>query len=382
MPAHYDVAIIGLGAMGSAAAYHLARRGRRVLGLDQFTPPHTQGSSHGKTRIIREAYFEHPQYVPIVQHAYTCWERLEAESGERLFEKTGGLMIGAPDSRVVSGARTSAELHGLPYEELAAGEVRRRYPALQVAGDMIALLEPRAGMLFPERAIETHLRLATKLGATLRTSETVTSWHAGASDVTVATPGGRYTAERLIIAAGAWLPALAPELTLPLTVERVVMHWFDPRDQAARFVPDRLPIFMVEYAPGLMFYGFPARLEGVKVAKHHQGEQTDPASVVRDVAPEEVDAMRSLTARFLPGLSDAWLRSCVCLYTNTPDQDFVIDAHPGHSQVLIVSACSGHGFKFSSAIGEIAADLVTESRSAFDLTPFRLSRFASTLPQT
>jgi sarcosine oxidase len=375
MPAHFDVAIIGLGAMGSAAAYHLARRGRRVLGLDQFTPPHTKGSSHGKTRIIREAYFEHPQYVPIVRHAYTCWARLEAESGERLFEETGGLTIGAPDSRIVSGARTSAELHGLPYDELSASDVRRRYPALQVTDDMVALLEPHAGMLFPERAIETHLRLATTLGATLRTNESVTRWHAGANDVTLITPNDRYSADHVIIASGAWLPTLVPELTLPLTIERVVMHWFDPGEQSARFSPDRLPIFMLEYAPGLMFYGFPARDEGVKVAKHHQGEPTDAVNVVREVAPEEVDAMRSLIARFLPGLDDAWLRSCACLYTNTPDQDFVIDAHPAHAQVLIVSACSGHGFKFSSAIGEIAADLVTEGRSAFDLTPFRLSRF-------
>ncbi|MPZ17731.1 MAG: N-methyl-L-tryptophan oxidase [Luteitalea sp.] len=375
MPAHFDVAIIGLGAMGSAAAYHLARRGRRVLGLDQFTPPHTKGSSHGRTRIIREAYFEHPQYVPIVRHAYTCWARLEAESGERLFEETGGLMIGAPDSRVVSGARTSAELHGLPYEELSAPEVRRRYPALQLSDDMVALLEPRAGMLLPERAVEAHLHLATACGATLQTNETVTSWQAGANEVTIVTTGGRYMAERLIIAAGAWLAGLAPELALPLTVERVVMHWFDPGEQVAQFVPDRLPIFIVEYAPGLMFYGFPARPEGVKVARHHQGEATDAAGVQRDVAPEEVDAMRSLVARFLPGLGDGWLRSCVCLYTNTPDEGFIIDTHPVHSRVLIVSACSGHGFKFSSAIGEIAADLITEGRSAFDLTPFRLSRF-------
>ncbi|MGH9159454.1 MAG: N-methyl-L-tryptophan oxidase [Vicinamibacteraceae bacterium] len=374
MPAPFDVAIIGLGAMGSAAAYHLARRGRRVLGLDRCVPPHTKGSSHGKTRIIREVYFEHPQYVPLVSHAYTCWERLEAESGERLFEQTGGLTIGAPDSQIVSGARTSAALHNLVCEALSASDVRRRYPALQVPDDMVALLEPRAGMLFPERVIETHLNLAAKHGATLRTNETVTSWRGGADDVKVLTTSGRYEAERLIIAGGAWLPALVPELTLPLTVERVVMHWFDPGERAACFAPNRLPIFMLEYAPGSMFYGFPARPEGVKVAKHHQGEPTDPASVVRDVAPEEVDQMRGLLARFLPGLEEAWLRSCVCLYTNTPDQDFVIDAHPAHPQVLIVSACSGHGFKFSSAIGEIAADLVTEGGSAFDLTPFRLSR--------
>ncbi|MPY87498.1 MAG: N-methyl-L-tryptophan oxidase [Luteitalea sp.] len=382
MSPRFEVAIIGLGAMGSAAAYHLVRRGRRVLGLDRFAPPHTMGSSHGQTRIIREAYFEHPQYVPIVQHAYTCWARLEEESGERLFEQTGGLAIGRPDSGVVAGARASVERHRLPYEELSAAEVHRRCPALQLEEDMVALLEPRAGMLFPERCVEAHLRLAAARGATLRTNETVTAWQPSQDEVTIETTSGRYTADRLVIAAGAWLPTLVPDLALPLAIERAIVHWFDPGEHAVRFVPERLPVFIFEYAAGLKFYGFPARPEGVKVARHHQGELTEAARVRRDVAPEEVAAMRSLLARFLPDLHGAWRGSSVCLYTNTPDDDFIIDAHPEHPQVLIVSPCSGHGFKFSSAIGEIVADLVTDGRSGFDLTPFRLSRFARALPQT
>jgi sarcosine oxidase len=375
----YDVVIAGLGAMGSAAAYHLARRGLRVLGLDRFAPPHAMGSSHGHTRIIREAYFEHPQYVPLVQHAYRCWARLEAESGERLFQQTGGLMIGPPECAVVAGARASALLHRLPFEEMSAADVRRRFPALQPAADTIALLEPRAGILFPERCLATHLRLAAAHGATLRTTETVMAWHAHRDRaVIVDTTSRRVEAGRLVIAAGAWLSALVPELTLPLTIERAVVHWFDPGAHADRFLAEQLPIFIHEYAPRRICYGFPLREEGVKVALHHQGEITDTERVRRDVAPEEIVEMQTLLASFMPDLNGAWRASSVCLYTNTPDEDFIIDAHPMHPEVLIVSPCSGHGFKFSGAIGEIIADLVTEGRTSFDLTPFRVNRFRET----
>jgi sarcosine oxidase len=376
---HFDVIVAGLGAMGSAAAYHLARRGKRVLGIDRFAPPHTQGSSHGHTRIIREAYFEHPQYVPMVQRAYAAWEALERVSGERLFERTGGLMTGRPDSVVVSGARASAERHQLPYEELSAADIRRRFPALHVSDDAIGLLEPRAGMLFPERCVATHLRFAAAHGATLRTNDAVNAWRADVSGVGVkveTASGATYAAERLIVSAGAWAGTLLQDLSLPLTIERAVVHFFEPSRHHERFTSERLPIFIWEYGPGLMCYGFPARDEGVKVALHHQGEKTaDAASVRRDVAESEVVEMRALLERLMPDLNGAWRASSVCLYTNTPDEDFIIDAHPAHPQVLIVSPCSGHGFKFSSAIGEIVTDLVIEGESALDLGPFRLARF-------
>jgi sarcosine oxidase len=379
MRQHFDVIVAGLGAMGSAAVYHLARRGQRVLGIDRFAPPHTLGSSHGHTRIIREAYFEHPQYVPMVQRAYAAWEDLERVSGEHLFERTGGLMAGRADSAVVSGARASADRHKLPYEELSAADIRRRFPALRVADDAVGLLEPRAGILFPERCIGVHLRFAAAHGATLRTNDPVTAWSADVSGVGVkvdTASGGSYTADRFVISAGAWAHALLPELSLPLTIERSVVHWFDPARNHEDFTGrGGLPIFIWEYGPGLMIYGFPARDEGVKVALHHQGERTaDVASVRREVGENEIVEMRALLERLMPDLNGPWRTSTVCLYTNTPDEDFVIDAHPAHPQVLIVSPCSGHGFKFSSAIGEIVTDLVVEGESAFDLTPFRLAR--------
>lgn len=368
--------------MGSAAVYHLARRGQRVLGIDRFAPPHSLGSSHGHTRIIREAYFEHPQYVPMVQRAYAAWEDLERVSGERLFERTGGLMAGRPDSVVVAGARVSADRHKLPYEELSVGDLRRRFPALRVADDAVGLLEPRAGILFPERCIAVHLRLAAAHGATLRTNDPVAAWNADVSGVGVKVEtanGASFTAGRLVISAGAWANGLLPELSLPLTIERSVVHWFDAARNHEDFTSrGGLPIFIWEYGPGLMIYGFPARDEGVKIALHHQGEKTAAvASVRREVGTSEIEEMRALLDRLIPDLNGTWRESMVCLYTNTPDEDFIIDAHPAHPQVLIVSPCSGHGFKFSSAIGEIVTDLVVEGESAFDLTPFRLARLIS-----
>jgi sarcosine oxidase len=381
MPQHFDVIIAGLGAMGSAAAYHLARRGQRVLGIDRFSPPHTLGSSHGHTRIIREAYFEHPQYVPMVQRAYAAWEALERVSGETLFERTGGLMAGRPDSAVVAGARASAERHKLPYEDLSADDIRRRFPALRVADDAIGLWEPRAGILFPERCIGVHLRFAAAHGATLRTNDAVTAWTADVSGVGVKVEtanGGSYSAGRLVISAGAWASELLRDLSLPLTIERAVAHWFDPVRHHEHFTSERLPVFIWEYDPGRICYGFPARDEGVKFALHHQGEKTnDVARVRREVSDGEVAEMRALLERLMPDLNGRWRASSACLYTNTPDEDFIIDAHPAHPQVLIVSPCSGHGFKFSSAIGEVVSDLVGEGESALDLTPFRLARFES-----
>jgi sarcosine oxidase len=244
---------------------------------------------------------------------------------------------------------------------------------------MVGLLEPRAGMLLPEHCIEMHIRLAVAYGATLRGDEMVTSWKAGpnGTGVTVETStGGHYTADRLVMTAGSWMKALMPELSLPLTIERSVVHWFDPETNAEQFVPGRLPIWIAEYAPAKMLYGFPLRREGVKIALHHQGEKTESVDEVRrEVGQEEIDDLRTLIARHMPDLNGRWRSSVVCLYTNTPDEDFIIDEHPRHPQVMVVSPCSGHGFKFSSVIGEIVADHITLGKTAFDLTPFRLSRF-------
>jgi sarcosine oxidase len=374
MPSSHDVIIVGLGAMGSAAAYHLAQRGQRVLGLDRFSPPHTMGSSHGQTRIIREAYFEHPCYVPIVQRAYVLWDELSRTASAPLFLQTGGLMIGAPDSIVFTGAKRSADTHRLPHEVLTAGEVRKRFPALDPGDDMRAVLEPRAGILFPERCVAAHLALAARHGANLCSEEPVVRWSATEHGVEVISTKGTYHAGQMIVSAGSWARELLPDLNPPLTIERQVLFWFEPKTAPRVFYPERCPIHLWQVGTGegrKFFYGFPDLGEGVKVAGHHDGAPVSPDFVSRDVAPGEVDAMRGLLRRFLPQ-ADGPLRSAtVCLYTNTPDEHFWIDRHPAHPQVLIASPCSGHGFKFSSAIGEILADLVTAGRSQFDLGLFR-----------
>lgn len=362
----YDVIVAGLGAMGSAAVYHLARSGVSVLGLDRFRPPHAMGSSHGQTRIIREAYFEHPAYVPIVQRAYALWDELAREAGTELFLQTGGLMIGAPNSAVVAGARLSAETHRLPFELLSATEISRRYPALRPAEGMIGVLEPRAGILFPEKCITAHLQCAKNVE--LRYDEDVLQWKSDGAGVKVQTDKATYHCSRLVLSAGSWMKSLVPEL--PLAVERQVLFWFGAASGGRRH-----PIHLWEHAPGKYFYGFPDIGDGVKVAGHHEGEVTQPDAINRDVAPEEIAAMRRLIAPFLPTVTGPCLDAAVCMYTNTPDGHFLIDTHPVYPEVLLVSPCSGHGFKFSAAIGEIAADWITNRPARFDLSLFRLQRF-------
>ncbi len=371
----FEVIIAGLGAMGSAAAYHLARRGHRVLGLDRFTPPHSFGSSHGQMRIIREAYFEHPLYVPLVQRAYELWAELERECGRTLFRQTGGLMIGPPDGVLVSGAQHSAQLHQLPHTLLSADEMRGRFPALHPTDEMVAVWEPRAGILFPESCIEAHLELARQHGATLQFEEPITKWQADGAGVQVSTSHGDYRADRLLLAAGPWIQTLLADLSLPLMVERQTICWFEPTAHAENFHPDCCPINLWEYAPGRFFYGFPDLGQGVKAAIHHEGEVAEPETVRRTVAPEEIEHIRTFVRRFLPDADGELRHSAVCLYTNTPDSHFLVDFHPQHTPVLIASPCSGHGFKFSSVIGELVADLFLSGQSSFDLRPFRLERW-------
>lgn len=371
MQVTYDVIVVGLGAMGSATACHLARRGMRVLGLDRFSPPHAFGSSHGETRIIREAYFEHPVYVPMVQRAYELWRNLEKESGATLLRETGGVMIGRPDSELVKGARHSAELHGLSREILAASEVRERFPALCLEGDMVAVWEPRAGVLFPDACINAHLVQARRYGAELRSEEAVLRWEPEGGDIRVLTAQGEYRARQLIVTSGAWIGALFPELDLPFLVERQVLFWFDHASTSETFTPERCPVHLWQFDGRRFFYGFPNLGNGVKVAFHHGGETTTVDTVRRDVTPAEVEDIRSVLRRFLPAAHGSLRASTVCLYTNTRDEHFWIDRHPLCPQVLIASACSGHGFKFSPVIGEVLADLVQRKPSRFDLSLFR-----------
>ncbi len=370
----YDVAIAGLGAMGSAAAYHLAKRGERVLGLDRYSPPHDLGSSHGPTRIIREAYFEDPSYVPIVRRAHELWRELQEVSGRDLLLQTGGLMIGRPEDDLVKGSETSARLHELPFEMLSSSELVKRFPGLRPTDDMAAIWDPMAGILYPEACIEAHLTLARAAGADLRFDEPVVDWRAECEGVEVRTTKTSYKAKKLIISAGAWLPALTPDLGLPIEVERQVLFWFEPRSNPALFKAGVCPIFVFDYDGEHHLYGFPDLGEGVKAALMHQGEPSDADTLRRDVDDRDEQAIRSQLERFLPDVVGRRIDAQVCMFTNTPDLHFLIDFHPRHSQVVIASPCSGHGFKFASAIGEILADLVEEGKTRHDISLFGVDR--------
>ena len=360
--------------MGSMAARELARRGHRVTGFDRFHPPHDRGSSHGLTRIIREAYFEHPQYVPLVQRAYDCWKALEAEAGLSLYRPTGGLMIGPPGGVLVTGARTSALTHGLPFEELTAGEVSRRFPFFSPGPGEVGLFEPRAGVLFPEPAIGAALRLAAAAGAALHPGQPLIGWRKtpGESGITVITGQGSYSVDRLVLATGAWMKSELAPLDVPLDITRQPLFWFEVPPRVAGSAA-RIPVFIWEWEPGRMFYGFPDLGDGVKVAIHHEGESVDPDVPRRAAEAEEANALAGVLTNRLSGLGPV-REATTCLYTSTRTGDFVIDRHPHDDRVIIASPCSGHGFKFAPVIGEVIADLVENRPPAFDLGPFRLAR--------
>lgn len=364
--------------MGSAASYHLARRGLRVLGLEQFFPAHDRGASHGKSRIIREAYFEDPAYVPLIQRAYVLWDELQAATGHPLLVITGGLMIGPPDGELVEGALASATQHRLPHELIDADQIRTRFPVMHPGSGIVAVQEPRAGVLFPETCVRAQLDAASAAGAELHFEERVVEWRPAGDGVGVRTDRGRYEAGHLIITAGPWAARVVSDLGLPLNVERNVMYWFRPVRNARAFEPDRFPIYIWEYARGAFIYGFPAfGTDGIKVAHHHSGEFCTPETIRREVSGEEIERIREVVARCVPDANGEFLAAVTCMYTNTPDGHFVIDRHPDHRSVTIACGFSGHGFKFAPVIGEILADLATNGRTDHPIDLFRLSRFTS-----
>ena len=374
----YDVIVAGLGAMGSASVYALTRLRptRRVLGIDRFSPPHALGSSHGRTRIIREAYFEHPAYVPIVRRAFDLWRELERDVGRQLYTKTRGITVGPEDGMLVRGARASAEAFLVPHEVLSAAAVTRLFPGLQPLDDMVGVVEERAGVLFPEQCISAMLDRGAQAGAELRRDEAVTGWEATDDGVVVRTSAGSYRGARLVIAGGAWVPALVPELAPVLKVVRQPIHWFTPASRPEEFAASRCPVTLWEHGPNRVFYTLPDFGDGVKAAVHYEGQPVDPDRVDRATSREEDAQAADLLRRFMPRATGHLRESQVCLYTNTPDLHFVIDEHPAHpGRVVVVSACSGHGFKFAAAIGEIVGDLVSGAKPRFDLSMFRMKRF-------
>ncbi|RST12969.1 N-methyl-L-tryptophan oxidase [Streptomyces sp. WAC05374] len=370
----YDVIVVGLGGMGSAAAHHLSARGARVLGLERFGPVHGRGSSHGGSRITRQSYFEDPAYVPLLLRAYELYERLERDTGRDIATLCGGLMLGRPASRTVAGSLLSAERWGLPHEVLDAKEIRRRFPTLTPADDEVALYEARAGLLRPENTVAAHLQLATRAGADLHFEEPLLRWEPCRDGVRVLTAENGYTAAHLVVCPGAWAPGLLADLGVPFTVERQVMYWFQPEGGTGPFVPARHPVYIWEDADGVQVYGFPAidgPARGAKVAFFRKGTVCTPETIERTVRDDEVTAMAEQAARLLPALPGRFLKATTCMYSNTPDEHFVIARHPRHPEsVTVACGFSGHGFKFVPVVGEIVADLALTGTTAHPIELF------------
>jgi sarcosine oxidase len=373
----HDVIVAGVGGMGSAAACHLARRGLRVLALERRNVVHDFGSSHGLTRIIRLAYFEHPSYVPLLQRAYELWRDLEDRTRRQLLFITGGLDVGWEGSGVFDGALRSCRDHSLAHEVLSDRELTRRFPGWDVPERTLAVFQPDGGFLLAEECVDSHAGLAVALGAEVREDEPVLDWDATPVGVRVRTPAGTYEAGQLVVAAGAWCGALVPELRAHLTPERQVFCWFATK-QPKHFDPAHFPVFILDDPSG-HYYGFPAhQVPGFKIGRfHHRYEAVDPDLMDRETNPEDEAVLRAVVKQYFPNANGPLLRAGTCLFTNTPDEHFIIDRHPVYSQVLLVSPCSGHGFKFCSVVGEIVADLVERGATPHDISLFRLSRFAS-----
>jgi sarcosine oxidase len=376
----FDVIILGLGAMGSAAAQHMARRGRRVLGLDQFTPPHDQGSSHGGSRIIRQAYFEGPEYIPLVLRAYELWHELERESDTRLIHTTGGLVIGSRDRELVRRTIASAKRHAIPIEVLKSSELAGRFPAFNPLPDDVGVLESLAGYLIPEDCVRAQLDAASRAGAELHFEEKVLSWSAEPGNVEVKTSHGAYTGRHLVMTAGPWANEVLHS-SFPLRVTRQVTAWIQPRGGIERFLPAHFPIFIAEDPTGgFACYGFPAvdgPTGGIKVAIHGSKIDCTPETVDRAIHESDfLEIVRALTPR-IPSIDGDLIRARTCLYTMTPDEHFIIGPHPQAPSCTVACGFSGHGFKFAPAVGEILADLSIHGTTEHPIAMFSPRRFAS-----
>lgn len=374
----YDQIVIGVGGMGSAATYELARRGQRVLALEQFGVPNELGSSAGATRIFRFAYFEHPSYVPLMRLSFERWQALARDSGESLLAVTGGLDIGLPSGRVVSGSKEACRVHGLTHEVLSAGEVARRHPAWRLPSEFEAIYQRDAGFLSADRAILAHATLARRLGADVRENEAVTSWKATGDRVEVQTVKGRYEAGALVLAAGAWTGKLLKSLQSHAIPQRQVVGWFETGTD--QFKPAAFPVFILDCPVKGNFYGFPECAgEGFKVGKfRHLGENVDPDLIDRRITAAD-EAALTWCGRYLSSPMGRAISFKTCMFVNSPDEHFIVDVLPGQRNVVVAAGFSGHGFKFCSGIGDILADLAVGASTRHDTRLFAISRPALSL---
>jgi sarcosine oxidase len=372
----HDVIVVGVGGMGSATTTHLARRGLDVLGLERYDIPHTKGSSHGHSRIIRRAYYEDASYVPLVERAFDLWDRLADDTGREILHRTGSIDAGPPDDPVFVGSKRSCEEHDIPHEVLDGAELHERFPGYQLPEEFRAVYQADGGFVVPEEAIAGHVEAAQAAGATVRAREPVEGWtETTAGGVSVETARGTYEADALVLAAGAWNRQFADALEGLLEPERQVLAWFQP-EAPERFRPSSFPVWNIS-APHGRFYGLPIyRVPGFKIGKyHHRDERVDPDDWNRNPEPADERLLREFTEAYFPAAAGPTMGLSTCLFTNSPDEHFILDTLPEHPQVVVAGGFSGHGFKFASVIGSILADLAVDGETDHPIEPFRLDRF-------
>jgi sarcosine oxidase len=373
---NFDVIVVGVGSMGSAACFQLASRGVRVLGLERFDIPHGMGSAAGFSRMIRLAYFEHPDYVPLLKRSYALWEELAAELRRDVIFITGGLMLGPPGAAVLEGSLRSVRRYDLPHELLDAAEAMKRFPQFKLPEDYRVLHDHKAGLVLPERAVAGYAELAMRRGAELHGHEAVVSWESSGDGVVVRTTKAVYSASKVIFCGGAWTDALVRELGVKLTVTRQPLAWVWPK------LPDmfdlgKFPVWILEHRDGSNHYGFPMLPDnpGFKLASHKRSAPTDAESLDREVHDSDEEAIRGVLRDFIPAADGPLLSMRVCMYTNSPDHQFIIDHHPRHPNVLVACGFSGHGFKCASAIGQVLAELALDGRASLPVEFLGLKRF-------
>ena len=371
MIAEFDVAVIGLGAMGSAALSFLAARGVKTIGIDAYYPAHTLSSSHGDSRLIRLGYFEDPSYVPLLQRAYRNWRALETRLRADILTITGVLQIGAEDSKIVAGTRASCKMHELAHEVLDKAEMARRFPAFQLDEEEIAVLDPQGGYLRPEAAVMGYLKLAAQDGAVLHFGERVTAIETSDRGVKIRSANAQYRATKVVVATGSWIAELVPQLQAHAVPIRQVVAWYQPRDGFST-EPQRMPCFLRDEREEGSYFGFPAiGVDGVKVGRHaHFREPIDPNQPNPSVNNADTALLDGFIAKRLPAAAGLRANAVTCRYTMLPSEDFLLDLAPGNPNVVVASPCSGHGFKFTSVVGEVLADLALEGGTSLPIAAF------------
>lgn len=372
---HYNAIVVGVGGMGSATCYQLAKRNKRVLGIERFDIPNDTGSSHGYTRIIRLAYYEHPSYVTLLRRSYELWEQLERLTGENLFYRTGSIDSGPADSWVFKGSLQSCVEHDLPHEVLTGAQLHERYPGYRLPRENLAVFQPDGGFLVPERATVAFVEAAHALGAEIHGREALLNWEPWGDGVRVFTDRDEYTADSLVFTAGGWNQNVLPFLRGLAVPERQVLAWLQP-SRADFFRPDNFPVFNCLVPEG-RYYGFPVfGVPGFKFGRYHHFEEAGEAEYLsREAFREDEEVLRDFAARYFPDGAGPTMNLKACLFTNTPDRHFIIDLHPDHPQVSFAAGFSGHGYKFASVIGEIMADLAERQFTRHDISLFNLARF-------